>query len=240
MTDTFRALCEELVEELEVWIGYGDEADCADAHVVVDRARAALAEQPVAPTDEQLCDPFARVRNCPTHGQQPPEAWGCPECVRELRNELRPQPPANGEVAELVEFLRRHGTVQEAADTHWAKPLLRAAELLERFASPACVMLSPSPEALASLKAAGPGRIERLPDGAQIIEPAERTLLVPVAQPIPVAERLPFAECDEDQTCWWYGPKDDHWCFASQFVARLALEATHWLPANALPVPAND
>jgi hypothetical protein len=45
MTD-FRALCEELVEELEVWIGYGDEADCADAHAVVDRARAALAEQP--------------------------------------------------------------------------------------------------------------------------------------------------------------------------------------------------
>jgi hypothetical protein len=43
MTD-FRALCEELVEELEVWIGYGDEADCADAHVVVDRARAALTD----------------------------------------------------------------------------------------------------------------------------------------------------------------------------------------------------
>ena len=53
MTD-FRALCEELVEELEVWIGYGDEADCADAHAVVDRARAALAEQPVVPTDEEL------------------------------------------------------------------------------------------------------------------------------------------------------------------------------------------
>ena len=52
MTD-FRALCEELVEELEVWIGYGDEADCADAHAVVDRARAALAEQPVAPTDAE-------------------------------------------------------------------------------------------------------------------------------------------------------------------------------------------
>jgi hypothetical protein len=50
MTTDFRALCEELVEELEAWIGYGDEADCADAHVVVDRARAALAEQPVGPT----------------------------------------------------------------------------------------------------------------------------------------------------------------------------------------------
>jgi hypothetical protein len=57
MTD-FRALCEELVEELEVWIGYGDEADCADAHAVLDRARAALAEQPVGPTDEEL-DEFA-------------------------------------------------------------------------------------------------------------------------------------------------------------------------------------
>jgi hypothetical protein len=57
MTD-FRALCEELVEELEVWIGYGDEADCADAHAVVDRARAALAKQPVEPTDEEL-DEFA-------------------------------------------------------------------------------------------------------------------------------------------------------------------------------------
>ena len=42
----FRDLCEELVEELEVWIGYGDEADCADAHVVVDRARNALNKQP--------------------------------------------------------------------------------------------------------------------------------------------------------------------------------------------------
>ena len=54
MTTDFRALCEELVEELEVWIGYGDEADCADAHLVVDRARDALAEQPVGPTDEEL------------------------------------------------------------------------------------------------------------------------------------------------------------------------------------------
>ena len=58
--------------------------------------------------------------------------------------------------------------------------------------------------------------------------------------PISVAERLPFAKCDEDQKCWWYVPEGEHWCLASQFVARLALEATHWLPANALPVPSND
>jgi hypothetical protein len=28
-----------------------------------------------------------RLQNCPTHGQQPINAWGCPECVRELRQE---------------------------------------------------------------------------------------------------------------------------------------------------------
>jgi hypothetical protein len=35
------------------------------------------ATAPPAPND--------RLRWCPTHGQQPRNAWGCPECVRELR-----------------------------------------------------------------------------------------------------------------------------------------------------------
>ena len=29
-----------------------------------------------------------RLRHCPTHGQQPPSVWECPECVQELRAEL--------------------------------------------------------------------------------------------------------------------------------------------------------
>jgi hypothetical protein len=49
MTD-FRALCEELVETLEGrrfnYVG------------ILDRARAALAEQPVGPTDEELCETY--------------------------------------------------------------------------------------------------------------------------------------------------------------------------------------
>ena len=49
MTTDFRALCAELVEELEVWISYGSETDCADAHSVVDRVRAALATPPPEP-----------------------------------------------------------------------------------------------------------------------------------------------------------------------------------------------
>jgi hypothetical protein len=31
----------------------------------------------------------SRIRNCRTHGQQPPNAWGCPECVDQLRRENR-------------------------------------------------------------------------------------------------------------------------------------------------------
>jgi len=37
---------------------------------------------------EALDGPAYRLRKCPTHGQQPPNAWGCPECVRQLRGEL--------------------------------------------------------------------------------------------------------------------------------------------------------
>ena len=44
MTD-FRALCAELVEELEDWICCDDESEVVDAHSLIDRARAALAEQ---------------------------------------------------------------------------------------------------------------------------------------------------------------------------------------------------
>ena len=48
----FRKLCAELVDELEDWIAYGNEANCADAHAVVDRARAALATTPPEPPTE--------------------------------------------------------------------------------------------------------------------------------------------------------------------------------------------
>ena len=53
MTD-FRALCVELVDSLHkhtsMWEGH--EID------LVTRARAALAEQPVGPTDEELCETY--------------------------------------------------------------------------------------------------------------------------------------------------------------------------------------
>ena len=55
---------------------WGHAWDCLDSNQPVPA-------EPAAPVDLD-----ARLRHCPTHGQQPPEVWGCPECLRELREEL--------------------------------------------------------------------------------------------------------------------------------------------------------
>jgi len=63
MTD-FRALCAELVKLLEVseeWSG------CSTQPQALTRARAALAEQPVAPTDEELEELFYANDNLSKH-----------------------------------------------------------------------------------------------------------------------------------------------------------------------------
>jgi hypothetical protein len=43
-------------------------------------------------------EPSARLRYCDVHGQQPANAWGCPECVREMRQQLaQPEPEVVGD-----------------------------------------------------------------------------------------------------------------------------------------------
>ena len=105
MTDTYRAMCEELVEALAEWrLGGGPPEDTADADLI-ERARALLA-QPVA------------------------------------------QPPADGEVAELVK--RLYGGSSDMSSQMWwdlmassppaqrdhLNDITRAAWLLERYALP--------------------------------------------------------------------------------------------------------
>lgn len=48
--------------------------------------------------------PPARLRCCPTHGQQPANTWACPECLRELREELNNLREAPAALATSYEF----------------------------------------------------------------------------------------------------------------------------------------
>jgi hypothetical protein len=86
-----------------------------------------------------------------------------------------------------------------------------------------------------------------LPGDVQIIEPAEHTLLVPVAQPVPVSERLPGPEdCDEQGRCWLGGDQlasgSPTWILGyPAWASRFPDVHYCWLPAHALPTPeAND
>jgi len=67
MTDTFRALCKELVETMEQLQDRLEEhyhpgevlaVELDISARLLDRAQAALAEQPVGPTDEELCETY--------------------------------------------------------------------------------------------------------------------------------------------------------------------------------------
>ena len=59
----------------------------------------------------------------------------------------------------------------------------------------------------------------------------------PAATPIPVAEQWPeFSECDPQERVWAWNPLLEHWK-----LSRIKPSVhTHWLPANALPLPSND
>jgi hypothetical protein len=58
MTD-FRALCAELLDELELWSSWHDATDLKDR--AGSALHFALAEQPVAPTDEELVKHYDRA-----------------------------------------------------------------------------------------------------------------------------------------------------------------------------------
>lgn len=155
MTD-YKKLCAELVDELEGWVAYGDEIDIANAHVLIDRARAALAQpepEVVGPpsdyidpehtgSDREMLEAFYVA--CRSEGGTADEIhlrglravlarWGCPA------------PVAAGEVAELVADLR--GTADGLERQYYSKTaalITRAADLLEQR-HPAPVPVSERP-----------------------------------------------------------------------------------------------
>ena len=191
------------------------------------------------PTDEQLDNLFVEIdgsgetQSWRAFARAVLAHWGAAdgEVV-----ELPPRPPLMEPPAHLA--LERYGVTWDGssdkplltrmADGYWT-PWHVAADLLERQA------------------AAAP--VARLPEDAQVIEPANRTILVPVPTPIPVSERLPGPE---DCQPWPDEPDADPWCWLGsnffdggweweqrsvQFLRHYGNEYTHWLPAHALPLP---
>lgn len=93
--------------------------------------------------------------------------------------------------------------------------------------------------------------VATLPENAQVIEPANRTILVPVPTPIPVSERLPGPEdcvphprTKRGNWCWGFERCEVSLARPARWrlmhMEAVEMEASHWLPAHALPLPEFD
>jgi hypothetical protein len=176
----------------------------------------------------------------------------------------QPEPLADGEVVELVAWLRANAdySLQKAA-TATFKRFHRVADLLERLAQPE--PQGPTDEEILALSqwhevsyTLSSGRVVYpLQEGSDMKDAVlsfTRAVLArwgrPAVKPVPVGERLPGPEdCDAEGRCWWGEPQigDSHdatWNLCTQDEAEeYCTWGTKygWLPAHALPIPtAND
>lgn len=141
---------------------------------------------------------------------------------------------ADEEITELVAWLRETGELLRS-DIQYRFDLrlfYRAANLLE----------------LERQAAVAP--VARLPEDAQAIQPANRTILVPVPAPIPVSERLPEkSEMTDDGEVWIEDPGGEYPLGDNDFdwephkwilgpITKYAIRSNRrWLAAHALPLP---
>ena len=187
MTD-YKQLCAELLSELEnvIRVIYREDGTwhISNADPVIAKAGAALAEpDPEGPTDEELDElawnwysktgsTWYQIAAFRAFARAALARWGrsdgpaVPDGREPASVNAEPSDaiPADGEVAELANSLRHSGDALRVYGLHGgADDCQRAADLLERLASPACLVVNPPPEAVQALKAAGPGRIELMP-----------------------------------------------------------------------------
>ena len=160
-----------------------------------------------------------------------------------------PEPPADGEVAELVETLkgiaywRRHGNPGVAPapfDIRQADRLDRAAELLERSAPAPVGEALVTDELVRQLRTkAATEKSNRCHYSAILLNRAADILERQHPQPVPVSERLPGPEdCDAEGRCWWYGEGGDMVGWTLDAEGPSYYRAKYWLPAHALQAPA--
>jgi hypothetical protein len=142
MTDTFRALCAELVDDLEEWVAYGEIERIEASHALITRARTALAQpETEGPSDDELLG-LDELRDAWNSQADAVNAWdelGIDEIVwfaqqQALARWGRPTPEpvlAPEEVTELVAWLRDHA--RECRELgHDDRYPTRAAALLEQ------------------------------------------------------------------------------------------------------------
>jgi hypothetical protein len=152
MTTDFRALCADLADALGNAIRVIHHEDgtlhISTAEPVLDRARAALAEP--EPQRRYVYNP-AQIAECGGPCQQGPEYCDCGELwVAKPKPKPEPEPegptpqPADGEVAELVKWLRKtsRAAFMDAWPNEESINLTRAATLLERLSPPQPVPVS--------------------------------------------------------------------------------------------------
>ena len=163
-----------------------------------------------------------------------------------------PQPPADGEVTELVEWLQSMRDLAGEHNPDEQRRYTRAADLLER-PTPQPVAVAPYREVADLVVWLEDHSAECLeldqPEWSQSIAQAARFLhlyLKATPQPVAVSERLPEPDdCDEQGRCWAWLPFDldeeedgDTWRLTpSKWLPESWERWTHWLPANALPTP---
>jgi len=73
----------------------------------------------------------SRLRYCDVHGQQPENAWGCPECVREMRHQLAQPEPVAPTASDVTELFYRH--MGEGSEVGFENAI---AEALARYGTP--------------------------------------------------------------------------------------------------------
>lgn len=214
MSADFRALCAELLMALEnaISIIYCEDGTkhISTAKPIVNRARAALADEPAVPQGREPASAdlekefrywWKETYGSPYFGAVPLVAvllWT--ECVLAHWGNPAPTPPADGEVAELVAWLRETGDTIQPSHLAEHQRYKRAAELLER----------------------------------QVVVPVAVSVRLPGPEDCDAEGRCWWfaPETEVDFGGWTFGTTEI--CANSQWVDW---ENTHWLPAHALPLP---
>jgi hypothetical protein len=202
MSTDFRALCAELAGCLDDALTFTVQGDTERSmRQLIARARTTLAQTETP----------SRLHYCSTHGQQPKNAWGCPECVREMRQQLT-QPEPEGVTDRELETTARAAEIQYIEE-HGG---LTAA-------TPDGIHAQLQAQRLAGLRAVA-ARYAR-----------------PAIEPVPVSERLPGPEdCDAEGRCWWFrgdSPIMNAYWDLSKGDSADPVPPTAWLPHHSLPVP---